>query len=750
MIGQIISHYRIVERLGGGGMGIVYKAQDTRLHRLVALKFLQDEVAREPQALSRFRREAQAASGLNHPNICTIYDIEQQGNQTFIAMEYLDGETLASIIARGPLSVKQLLSHTCQIANALDAAHNKNMVHRDIKPANVFVTNSGNVKVLDFGLAKVALAISSDLDTASLSLTKSGELLGTIPYMSPEQAQGLPLDFRTDIYSLGVLIYEMAVGHRPFEGRTHAEIIAAILRDKPRNVQEIRADLPMGLQHVIELCLAKASIDRYRSVRDLRDAIEGMSQLCKKQSEDSRPSAAVPQSIAVLPFANLSPDSENEFFTDGVTEEIINALAQIKDLRVAARTSCFSFKGKLVDLRMIGEKLNVRTVLEGSVRRSGERLRITAKLVDVSNGYHLWSERYDRDLQDIFQLQDELARCIAGRFEIASRPNSEPLAKAGTKNIDAYQSYVKGRALLYQRGPFIPKALDCFQQAVACDPRYACAWAGMADAYNLLAYYGFLRPEQSLTQAWQAGTKAVTLDPLLAEGHAALALASLWRWDWQTAEQEYLEALRLNPRYIQARSAYALFYLAWTTARFGDATAEAQKAVNSDPLSAYAKTVLALAHLAARNFTDGVSCAREAVGLDPDAFLSHYILHTALGLAGHIDESIAVAEYALATSGRHPWVVSALAFAYGKWGRKEDAKILHHELSARAKRYYIPPMLLAVTACASGYSDEAIQYAREAYAIHDPVLTTAKHYFTGEQLREDPRFNELLAQMRFP
>jgi TolB-like protein/truncated hemoglobin YjbI/predicted Ser/Thr protein kinase len=415
MIGRTISHYRIVGKLGKGGMGVVYKAKDTRLDREVALKFLPDGTARNQKALERFRREAKAASALNHPNICTVYDIGEESDKAFIVMEYLDGPVLKDLIGGHPMELDRLLEISCEIANALAAAHVKNIIHRDIKPANIFLNEHGHAKVLDFGLAKIAVPDTEESKFTTLTVTQTG-IVGTLPYMSPEQLRGRWVDHRTDIYSLGAVLYEMATGQGPFVGGTTAELISSILRDTPKPVSGLRAELPMGLERIIERCLAKEPAERYASARELRCALE----LLRREGSQSVsiPDAGGEASIAVMPFTNINADPENEFFAEWITEEVINALTQTKGLRVAAHTSTLTFKGMHVDRRIVGKRFNVKTILKGSSRKVGSRVRIMAQLINVADGHHLWSERYDRELKDIFEVQDDISRAIANRLKV--------------------------------------------------------------------------------------------------------------------------------------------------------------------------------------------------------------------------------------------------------------------------------------------------------------------------------------------
>jgi serine/threonine protein kinase/tetratricopeptide (TPR) repeat protein len=747
LIGQTVSHYRILEKLGGGGMGVVYKAEDTRLHRFVALKFLPDEVGKDAQALARFQREAQAASALNHPNICTIYDIGEANGKAFIAMEYLEGATLKHIIGK-PLELDQLLGIGIEIADALTSAHARHIIHRDIKPANIFLTELGHAKVLDFGLAKIADPVGADAELATLTLTQAGTVMGTLPYMSPEQLQGRGADHRTDIFSLGVVIYEMASGQRPFYGETSAELMSSILRDSPKPITELRVELPVALQRILGQCLAKDTNARYASARELREA---MNHLRRETASGSRSTAtsgtAAAASIAVLPFTNLSSDPENDFFADGITEEIINALAQIEDLHVAARTSAFSFKGKHVDLRIIGERLNVRTVLEGSVRKAGNRLRIMAQLINVADGYHLWSERYDREMKDIFEVQDEIPRSIADRLKVSLKGGQQPSVRAGTNNLEAYQLYLKGRALLYRRGLDIRRSAQCFERAVALDPEYALAWAGLADARDMLGLWGFERPEATIPHAKEAATRAVALNPSLAEAHCALACVHLLNdWEWPKAEREFLRALELNPRYLQALGWYALFYLQWIAGRFEEGVTLAKRAVEYDPLSGYAHAMLALTHGLAGRGNEAVRAAHAAVELE-ESYFTYWTLECALSWSGQFEKAAEAGETALAMAGRHAFAMSALAVIHADWGKVADAQAIYAELLARAARGYVQPAQLAVAASAAGEPDKALAHAREAYEIRDPYLLAAKRLPEFARLRKDPRFIEIIAKM---
>ena len=551
---------------------------------------------------------------------------------------------------------------------------------------------------------------------------------------------------RPNRFSVGAVLYQMATGKRPFSAETSAEVMSSILRDTPTAVTELRSDLPISLQRILERCLAKDVGQRYASARELFGAISQLQQEFRFGLNTVWASGSPEASLAVLPFINLSADPENEFFSDGITEEIINALTQLKQLHVAARTSSFSFKGKHVDLRIVGERLNVRTVLEGSVRKAGNRLRITAQLVNVADGYHLWSEKYDRELKDIFEVQEDIARSIAERLKV-TLAGDRPLVKAGTESLEAYQLCVKGRALFFQRGQRLRRSLECFKRAVEIDPNYALAWAGLADAYHMLAFYGLMPPELCLSQAQDAALRAVALDSSLADAHSALAHVYLYGEDKSKAENEFLRALELNPRHVQARIWYGLYYLQWVAGHLEEGLLQVKRAAQYDSLSGYAYAMLAASCISAGKFNEATHAANSALDLDPEVFTARWLLFSAQHQLGQFEEAVANGELALALSGRHPWMVAELALTFADWGKPAEAEALYMELVWRAKREYVQLIWLAFAASAVNDQEAAIRYAQEAHKRRDPVMIAAKRMPQFARLRKDPRFQEILVAM---
>jgi serine/threonine-protein kinase len=714
-------------------------------HRQVAVKVLRPELA-AVVGPERFLREIEIAANLNHPHILPLFDSGEADEFLYYVMPYVEGESLRSRLNREKqLPVDDALQIAREVADALDYAHSQDVVHRDIKPENILLSR-GHALVVDFGIGKALHAAGAD------QLTQTGVSIGTPAYMSPEQAAGQQgLDGRSDLYALGCVLYEMLAGEPLFSGPTAQAIIAKHISESVTSVLSRRSTVPAKVDDALRRVLAKIPADRFTTGARFAEALvaPAAGSSSRPTSKPSPISGAAEKSIAVLPFVNISADSENEYFSDGITEEIINALAQLPGLHVAARTSAFSFKGENIDLRIVGEKLNVATVLEGSVRKAGNRVRITAQLIDAADGYHLWSERYDRELDDIFAIQDEIASTIADHLKVTLAGGSDQaLVKPPTDNLEAYELYLKGRFHLYQRvGASFRHAIECLERAVALDPDYAQAHAGMAETYATLGFYGLRRPNEVMPKAKEEAMRALALDDNLGVAHHALALVKLLHeWDWAGATREFQRALELDPGNAVIRSQYALFIRQGLEGQHEQAIAEGRLALESDPLSAYPKAVVSLIMTVAGEHEEGIRLAQAAASNEPNSFMAYRGLGLACSWQGKHEEAAAALERAVELSDRHQWPVGELLAEYAAQGRWSEAKVLLDELRERSEREYVY-VFLATGEALLGDMDTAFEALELAYAERDPTLVLAKYWPGFDLLRGDPRWDELLRRM---
>ncbi len=734
MIGETISHYKVLEELGRGGMGIVYKAEDSKLKRLVALKFLPHHLNESKEERTRFLQEAQMAATLNHPNICTIMDVQEYEGREFIVMELLEGRNLRSVISEGPTATAQAINIALQVAEGLQAAHRKGIVHRDIKPENVVLTGDGIAKIADFGLARP--------DFQHLDSTGTGQISGTIAYMSPEQFQGEQVSYLTDIWSLGVVLYEMITGHRPFDSEYEQAAMYAITHEKHTAASALRPDVPGSLEKIIDRCLEKVPTHRFPDAASLGEA------LFRAREELKKPPAAEAKSIAILPFRDLSAEKDSKYFSDGLTEEIIAKLSKLRSIRVLSRTSVMKYEGGEKPAKQIASELGVQYVLEGSIRKQGTDLRIITQLVDVSQDVYLWAHKYDGTMEKIFKIQENVAAGVARALRMRLTPDEKrSLKRHPTDNTEAYQLYLRGRFFWNKRNrDGLHTAIHYFEEAIGKDPRYALAWAGIADSYNLLGEYGGISRKEIYSKARAAVKKALELDDQLAEAHSSLAgLIMLDELDWSGSEREFKRAMSLNPNYATAHHWYGEWLM--YNGRMGEAIHEISHAVDLDPLSPAILRDKGVVLYYAREYDGAIECGEKTLEMDPSFASAHRLL--SLGYSGKrmFEDAIGENRKWGEMTGNKVEASLGLAYCHAAFGRREEA--MESVKRIQSEKSLTGNMMrgVALVHAALAENDQAFTWLEKAYENASESMCSVKVDPKLDHLRADPRFASFLKKL---